>query len=123
MSIFDTLKSDWGKFEGVMVRDEQAVKAKLEMVFGAQGVDSAITSAEAAAETALGKLVKDVIPYIETEFANLSGAMQSSLAGKIVMEIAKATGVPFSTSAINHLIEIFVPFIAKAALGAATAGL
>jgi hypothetical protein len=123
MSIFSTLKADWAKFEGVVVRDEQAVRAKLVMVFGEANVDSAIANAEAAAETQLGKIVKDVVPFVETEFANVSGAVQSSVAGKIAIQIATALGIPFSQSAINHLIEIFVPFIAKAALSAVTAGL
>lgn len=123
MSIFDTLKTDWSKFGGVVVKDEQEFKTWAEGVFGAGNADSAIARAEQVASTELGAIAKDVVPFIESTAGKLVGSAKSSMAGSIIITVAKALGVPFDQTAINTVIETFVPFLAKAALGAATAGL
>lgn len=122
-NFFDTLKADWTKFAGVVVKDEQIVRAELENIFGKDKVDAAIAQAEAAAKTILGNLAKQAVPLIESTLSKAAGSVKFSAAGAVVSALASAAGLNVSQSAIDTAIQTFVPFVASVAVNAVSAAL
>ena len=99
------------KFEGVIKKDASAAKADLELLFGAQGVDSFLANAEAAGKTALGAIAKGVVALVEANLPGASGAVKQQAASQSIGSIAKAAGISAGTAIINQAIETFVPLL------------
>lgn len=110
-SFINTLENDAKKFENVIVSDEQKMATWAENVFGKDKVDAAISNVEAAAQTELGALTKKAVIFAESSLASAAGTARSSAVLSFVSSAASALGIPFSTPAINLLIEMFAPWV------------
>jgi len=109
------LKQDAVNFEHVAVVEEQKAVTWLSHVFGPQNVDNAVTAIEQAAQTELGALTQKAVLFAEDVLGSGAGATKASMVLNLVSTAAGALGIPFSTGAVNALINLFASFVGSAA--------